>query len=303
MSMESLIPFGLHKESKQLVDVASVQRGQNCGCICPSCEIPLIARHGNRKEWHFAHQSRSSHAKVKKECEYSFGVSVRLMIRQLAMQGLRLQVPRFVHSMQATSEKARTSHTVEVEVTGKSTIQLESPGVGIQFSGVEVDVIGHVEEIPFILYVTYAGRDVPAALENPVIERSGVIKLRVDGLYQIFRDQRDGGYLRALGSYIEETTSGISWVHHPRLPGAKLEAEKMLADWILDQDKKEAALELDNTGSVTDSTISALMTEGATTPSHKKVIRNYECIICKNRWSDSSPICVTCNTHLYTREV
>lgn len=48
MFTEALIPFGLHKKSNRLVDVGSVAKGKACGCICPSCQTPLIARQGHR---------------------------------------------------------------------------------------------------------------------------------------------------------------------------------------------------------------------------------------------------------------
>ncbi|NOE33329.1 competence protein CoiA family protein [Ruegeria sp. HKCCD7318] len=41
----------------RLVHVRYVQNGLKCGCICPSCKSPLIARQGKRRVWHFAHAS------------------------------------------------------------------------------------------------------------------------------------------------------------------------------------------------------------------------------------------------------
>ena len=94
----------MHQQTQELVDVGSVSRGNKCGCICPSCKTPLTARQGEQKEWHFAHQSRGVHAETKNECEYSFAVSVRLMIRQLAANGLELLVPELVDYISAYSE-------------------------------------------------------------------------------------------------------------------------------------------------------------------------------------------------------
>jgi len=51
------IPFGLRENDKAIVDVYEVKRGRECGCICPSCRTPLIARQGEEKVWHFAHAS------------------------------------------------------------------------------------------------------------------------------------------------------------------------------------------------------------------------------------------------------
>lgn len=74
--LSSLIPFGLHEESNRLVDVASVEGGRKCMCVCPSCLTPLIARKGNVKEWHFAYHSRNVKMKTKEKCEDSFAVPI-----------------------------------------------------------------------------------------------------------------------------------------------------------------------------------------------------------------------------------
>ena len=77
------IPFGLASDDGSLVDVENVPRGAKCGCVCPSCKTPLVARQGGEKEWHFAHASQRIYKRTKNECQYSFYVSVRLMARQL----------------------------------------------------------------------------------------------------------------------------------------------------------------------------------------------------------------------------
>ena len=38
--------------------VGDVPRGAACGCICPACRSPLVARRGEEREWHFAHEAR-----------------------------------------------------------------------------------------------------------------------------------------------------------------------------------------------------------------------------------------------------
>ena len=53
-----LNPFGLLKATGELVEVEEVEGGAACGCICPSCSTPLVARRGTEKIWHFAHESR-----------------------------------------------------------------------------------------------------------------------------------------------------------------------------------------------------------------------------------------------------
>lgn len=48
--------------SGKMVHVDSVPRGIQCGCICPHCKEPLIARHGDVHAHHFAHHSETRKA-------------------------------------------------------------------------------------------------------------------------------------------------------------------------------------------------------------------------------------------------
>lgn len=54
---ELKVPFGLREG--QLVHISSVERGDRCGCVCIACGQPLVARKGNLKVHHFAHNSAS----------------------------------------------------------------------------------------------------------------------------------------------------------------------------------------------------------------------------------------------------
>ncbi len=67
MSDFTLIPFGYDPSDDSFVDVEDVPRGAKCGCICPACKTPLIARQREEKEWHFAHASRKVYEKTQKE--------------------------------------------------------------------------------------------------------------------------------------------------------------------------------------------------------------------------------------------
>lgn len=79
----TVIPFARRKSDKALVDTTEVPGGKACGCICPSCRSPLIARKGTQKVWHFAHTARADGDRTEELCEFSWAVSVRLMARQL----------------------------------------------------------------------------------------------------------------------------------------------------------------------------------------------------------------------------
>ncbi len=50
------IPYA--ERDGRLVHVSSVERGLGCGCVCPVCKDPVLARKGDVMRHHFAHYSR-----------------------------------------------------------------------------------------------------------------------------------------------------------------------------------------------------------------------------------------------------
>lgn len=67
-------------ESGAVRFVGEVDRGAACGCFCPVCASPLIARQGRLKEWHFAHEASQERV----ECE----VGALNMIRRVTAEVL-----------------------------------------------------------------------------------------------------------------------------------------------------------------------------------------------------------------------
>jgi len=63
------IYFGIDIETGELLSVKDVARGRACSCICSSCSTKLVARKGEIKKHHFAHE-------INKECLYGSEISV-----------------------------------------------------------------------------------------------------------------------------------------------------------------------------------------------------------------------------------
>lgn len=70
--------------------IGEVERGAECGCHCPVCDSPLVARQGMANDWHFAHDA----AQERPECE---GAALR-MLRRLVIEHLqqRMRAADFV---------------------------------------------------------------------------------------------------------------------------------------------------------------------------------------------------------------
>jgi hypothetical protein len=260
----------------------------------------LIARQGSLKEWHFAHQSKNVQSETKKACEYSFAVSVRLMIRQLAMSDLKFHTPKLTVSIEGYSERSYMCKRIDLAVTEERQITLTRPEVDAKFSETNVDILGYVDEIPFVVYIKHKDRLVPPELDPPCINKCGVVAIDIGGLPVHFEKEKGGRYIDVLRNFIEESPEGKSWVYHPRSSKIRKQAEASMELWLSEQQAtppiqwNESAMDISIPGQKQKSRISK--------PPERKV-QNYRCIMCNAYWSDVSPHCEICDTHLFARVV
>src|ERR1035438_10118103 len=52
------LPFAVRGD--KIIHVSEVKSGRQSECVCPGCETPLIARKGELRQHHFAHDSGTS---------------------------------------------------------------------------------------------------------------------------------------------------------------------------------------------------------------------------------------------------
>lgn len=78
-----LVPFGLKDE--RLYEPSQVPNGKACGCVCPACKHPLIAKQGASTP-HFAHAQDEN-------CSKALETAVHLAAKQLIAEKLELRLP------------------------------------------------------------------------------------------------------------------------------------------------------------------------------------------------------------------
>lgn len=59
--MEHLLTYAINKDTQRLVSIKDVKNGLACNCICPNCGADLIAKQGEVRKPHFAHQNDEEH--------------------------------------------------------------------------------------------------------------------------------------------------------------------------------------------------------------------------------------------------
>ncbi|CAG20115.1 competence protein CoiA family protein [Photobacterium profundum] len=282
----TLIPFGLETSTNNLVDVAEVENGKKCGCICPSCSTPLIAKQGNEKAWHFSHSSKGVKDKTKDECAYNFYLSLRLMARQVISGNLTIALPEYKKTL---AKKTSSGKYAEVPylITPPSEITLLDVKVESIFHGHHVDIVGNISGYDFCIYFTHPDRTVPYELEWIRDSKSGIIEIKLDALHKVFLDNRKKDGLEPFKNlfleFLRTDLKSKRWISHPRFQRAKESAEKQLnamaLRMVFEHKKSESK------------------TEEKKIPSAKKELPHHRCAKCSTAWSvKQGYICPKCFT-------
>ena len=108
--------------------VDEVPNGLACGCACPACGQPLIARNGGSiRAHHFAHEGGS--------CEWGVEAAVALIVEEVVLEACSVRLPDASYYDEEARERKAMMPTGLLAVTGAR--QLEVPGRGAPC--VEVD--------------------------------------------------------------------------------------------------------------------------------------------------------------------
>lgn len=210
-----LIPFALRERDLALVDVADGPAGSACGCICPSCKSPLIARQGRTKVWHFAHAARVDHHDTEAPCDFSWPVSIRLMARQLVGHGLAIALPAAEFPVYTDGLPRRPPEPFVTAALPQSLSTAKAvcdTGLG----PVQVDVIVPTPSGPLILYMTNAQRQAPAELSAPITPCAGVVEIKLGAFHRFLRkNQMEQSPKAALRLFLEEDHDSKHWLFHP----------------------------------------------------------------------------------------
>jgi len=232
----TLVPFGYSESEGRLVDVHQVQSGKRCGCVCPSCKAPLIARKGNKKIWHLAHDSGSEIVQKLEKCTYSFFVSARMMARQLIGDSLEVALPDYEIVLSEKGPQSDYPVHVSERVTSSRRVQLSDVvmdvdvDVDVDVNGQRFDILGYVGGHALAFIITHPGREGIGRSGDHEGCESGIVAIALDGLKDEFRKQQspDYSYGDILANYISNDTRSKKWISHPRRQQAEEKAREKL---------------------------------------------------------------------------
>jgi len=96
--------------------VGDVPRGAGCLCRCLVCHSPLVAKQGDEREWHFAHEGRQE----RPECLVGAVNLLHRLAVEYLMSGADLTLPRYSQRVHARSSVRNHSEVVSwaAQLTG-----------------------------------------------------------------------------------------------------------------------------------------------------------------------------------------
>ena len=84
MYSDSRNPFGLL--NGQLVTINDVSSGLSCGCLCPQCKQPLVARKGDQKIHHFSHHKKT-------DCSGGLETALHIKSKEIFLKHKAIMLP------------------------------------------------------------------------------------------------------------------------------------------------------------------------------------------------------------------
>lgn len=85
---EPKLTYGIDSETKKLIHIKDTLRGLRCDCICPNCGAHLLAKQGEKNEWHFAHYNAP-------ECTGAQMTIIHRMAQEILVESCCVMLPKF----------------------------------------------------------------------------------------------------------------------------------------------------------------------------------------------------------------
>lgn len=127
----------------EIVSIDSVEKGLKCGCVCPACGEPLVAKKGEHMMKHFAHHSGHS-------CEYGYETSLHLAAKDILSNAKKIVVPEVVLNFPYSYKRNQL-------ISESKEITIDKVVLEKQFNDIVPDVVVYSGKKKFFveIYVTH----------------------------------------------------------------------------------------------------------------------------------------------------
>jgi ssDNA-binding Zn-finger/Zn-ribbon topoisomerase 1 len=190
--MKFKLPYGL--KDGNLVHISSVEKGLKCGCVCPACHHPLVARKGDKTVHHFAHHNGS-------ECAKGIETALHLSAKEILERRRKIRLPKVEVKFNSYRDNWTISEEMEIEF---NEVRLE-----YRMDSIVPDVIVYVKGRPLLIEITVTHQTNATKINK--IKELGLSCLEID-LSNIKREIS----LEDLEEIVIEHVEHKGWLHNER---------------------------------------------------------------------------------------
>ena len=215
--------FAAVDEQDRICFVGDVPRGLACGCYCPTCRSPLVAKQGRLNEWHFAHEA----GQERPECMVGALNLLRRLAIEATMQRPPLALPDYRKVVQLPGIGGMLQSTVSWPVVLDPASWAWSPEAG---HGVPVGRAVVEPGIALSLYIDIGVEAATLEWEGPRESAAVLLSVASPNTTVELRTRESAM------SYIQ-SSSRMVWLHMPDVLGMQAAAMEELRR--RDQDERE----------------------------------------------------------------
>jgi len=209
--MELLNPIAKENITGKMVFVDEVNSGMQCDCCCLFCGVPLIARKGQSKTHHFAHQPKEVDSE--KPCLPSFERALFWMARTLFEESSSIYLPGLISKYVDLDLKIEKEYKTEGRVVNYNNVEFQETIIN---KHTDTTVIS-VENTSLAVQLYYSKSGFHPAGGSYLWKDSYIANLSIDfsNLFNFFGSQRTG-FRKEVESQLIGNKGVKSWLYHPR---------------------------------------------------------------------------------------
>lgn len=196
------IPLGFDTDSNKIVDIASVENGLSCNCICLICGTSLIARQGQNKKWHFSHSTE-----VKGVCSELTLQHIKKYIKVKIQEKKYLALPHLLQGKE------------------KGIVNLKNLAGGGIVCGLNADLTGICNDTTIGIFINDTSEDIqpnPDLLaQTDQLALVEIDAVRIESIIAPYRENGEGiKMMDAIEKLLFTSDEAKRWIYHPLMQTA-----------------------------------------------------------------------------------
>lgn len=164
------MPFGLN-QNDNLIHISEVENGKKCGCICPSCKLPLTAAKGKIKQHHFKHTADIG-------CENGLESAIHLAAKKIIKEKMQIILPEYLAYIEIKDSKDKIHREEKLISSRGQIINFELVEEEVSINDMRVDLLGKKKDTPLIIEIYFRHKVGLEKMEK--IKKSNISALEID---------------------------------------------------------------------------------------------------------------------------